>query len=313
MKIDSEPSGALLTQEETWLLGQAPLRKYLNFIGDLGVASMLPTRQELIREWNAAEAYFDELKEREPNIANDLQCLDPDPALAPHIERIMANPNFTNTFNTLPTRIAMVEIPRLLVCQNHVTRSFVEELKARLGPNPDPLTLLRFCLPIDEPQAPVRIRAMGSRRFVFTSSSTDFRYHEPVLLKPGQISGYNSFGDIAGVVGLVIGYSCNFLNALCDDDSGRLMLQNGYHRANALLELGITHAPCVVQTVGSRDELDVVAKEVVSNSPGYYFNSPRPPMLKDFVDPRIRRVVPIKKVSRMIEVNFEVRDYCVED
>lgn len=29
------------------------------------------------------------------------------------------------------------------------------------------------------------------------------------------------------------------MNAICDDDSGRVLLQNGYHRACALLELGV--------------------------------------------------------------------------
>jgi len=77
---------------------------------------------------------------------------------------------------------------------------------------------------------------------------------------------------MAAALGVVVGYSANFMNAVCDDDSGRLLLHNGYHRACALLELGVTHAPCVVQTVTSRDELDLVAKPLVANDPGYFFN-----------------------------------------
>jgi hypothetical protein len=316
MKLDPEPGRADALRhahEETWLLGQAPLRKYLDFVQDLGIEALLPERLALIQEWSAAAAYYDELARREPGIADHPDCRAIEPALAPLVEEVTSSTRYTSTFDSLPTRIAMVELAHLVVCQNHVTRSFVESLKARLGPHPDLAALLRFCLPLDDARAPVQIREVGSKRFVFSSSSTDFRFHESVLLKPQQLSGYASFGEIAGVVGLVVGFSSNFLNAVCDDDSGRLLLHNGYHRACALLELGITHAPCVVQTVTSRDELDIVAKPVVANDPGYFFNGPRPPLLKDFVDPRIRKVLPIKKVSRTIEVNFEVRDYFVED
>jgi hypothetical protein len=314
MKIEHAPTDAIEDmQEETWLLGQAPLRKYLDFVQDFAIESLVAKRSQLVKEWGVAEAYYEELEEREANLADQVACSDTGPALVPLVEEVKRSTRYTSTFDSLPTQIAMVELSKLVVCQNHVTRTFVESLKARLGPDPDPASLLRFCLPLDDGRAPVKIREVGSKRFVFSSNSTDFRFHESVLLTPQQLAGYASFGEVAGVVGLVVGFSSNFLNAIRDDDSGRLLLHNGYHRACALLELGVTHAPCVVQTVSSRDELDIVAKSVVANDPGYFFNSPRPPMLKDFVDPRIRKVLPVKKVSRMIEVNFEVRDYFVED
>jgi hypothetical protein len=314
MKIEHAPTDAMQdVHEETWLLGQAPLRTYLDFVQDFAIESLVAKRAQLVKEWGAAAAYYAELDEREAGLPDQLACSDPGPLLSPLVEEVKRSTRYASTFDSLPTRIAMVELSRLVVCQNHVTRTFVDNLKARLGPNPDPASLLRFCLPLDEGRAPVKIREVGPKRFVFSSNSTDFRFHESVLLTPQQLAGYASFGEIAGVVGLVVGFSSNFLNAICDDDSGRLLLHNGYHRACALLELGITHAPCVIQTVSSRDELDIIAKSVVANDPGYFFNAPRPPLLKDFVDPRLRKVLPVKKVSRMIEVNFEVRDYFVED
>lgn len=317
MKREAELNSAIAAasaapQEELWLLGQAPLRKYLDFADDMGLKGAMPPRPELVREWSAAAAVYEELETSEAGFADAIGRAPLDPALAPLAAELTHNPHYTRTFDTLPTHIEMVEVARMVVCQNHVTRSFVERLKERLGPRPDPATLFRFCLPLENPAAPVQIREVGSKRYVFSSESTDFRFHEPVLLQPQQVSGYDAFGAVSGVVGLVVGFSSNFLNAVCDDDSGRLLLHNGYHRACALLELGITHAPCVIQTVTSRDELDLVAKPLVANDPGYFFNAPRPPLLKDFADPRIRKVLPIRRMSRMIEVNFEVRDFFVE-
>ncbi|HEX9172036.1 MAG TPA: hypothetical protein VF861_05190 [Telluria sp.] len=313
LESNGAPAAVQATEQEMWLLGQAPLRKYLDFVEDLGVGSGAASRVPLVQEWSAAAAYMEELELREAGIADNVECLPLGPALAPLADEIMRSARFTRTFNRLPVRIEMVELAHLLVCQNHVTRSFVDRIKERLGPDPDPVALFNFCLPPEEGQAKVEIRSIGSHRYVFRSDSTDFRFHEPVLLEPQQLAGYDAFGAVAGALGLVVGYSCNFLNAVRDDHSGRLLLHNGYHRTCAMLELGITHAPCVVQTVTSRDELDLVAKPVVANDPGYFFNGPRPPLLKDFADPRLRKVLDVRKVSHVIELSFEVRDYFVED
>jgi hypothetical protein len=301
------------TRRELWLLGQPPLQKILDFVDDLGVDKPGSCRRALIDEWRAANDYCEELVVREAGVADMAECSALEPELAPLVAQLVADARYRRTFDILPTRIAMVELDRLVVCQNHVTYDFVEALKPRLSPNPDPAALFRFCLPLEEPRAPVRIRRVGSQRYVFQCDSTDFRFHESVMLGPHQVSGHEPFGALAGIVGLMVGFSANFLNVIHDDDSNRLLLNNGYHRACALRELGITHVPCVVQTVTRRDELDLTAKSIVSQNPGYYFNSPRPPMLKDFGDPRIRKMVTTKKVVRVIEVSFDVADHLIHE
>jgi hypothetical protein len=306
-------TGNATQQESLWLLGQPPLEKYLSFVKGFSIDGAAGNRFEQVQEWSAANDYCDELKKREAGIADMLDCRPLDPVLEPLAQELMADPRYRHAFDSLPTRIAMVEIGRMVVCQNHVNFSFIEQLKLRLGPSPDPQALFRFCLPLDDCRTPVKIREEGAGRYVFRCDSTDFRFHESIVLRPEQLRGYDSHGTIVGVAGVVLGFSLNFLNAIHDDDNGRLILNNGYHRACALLELGITHAPCVIQTVTRRDELDIVAKPVVAKDPGYFFNGARPPLLKDFADPRIRKLVPIKKVIRTIEVNFEIRDFFMQE
>lgn len=301
------------SSQELWLLGQPPLQKLLDFVEDQGVGELAANPKLLIDEWRAANDYYEELAKREAGIADMIECSAVDRSLEPLVEELMADPRYRRTFDVLPTRVAMVELDRLVVCQNHVTYNFVEDLKLRLGPKPDLGTLFRFCLPLETPRAPVEIRQAGTHRYVFRCDSTDFRFHESVLLRPDQIVGHEAYGALAGVVGLMVGFSSNFLNAICDDDSHRLLLNNGYHRACALRELGITHAPCLIQTVTRRDELDITAKSIVAQNPGYYFNAPRPPLLKDFGDPRIRKMVPIKKVVRMIQVSYEIDDHLIHE
>ena len=94
-------------------------------------------------------------------------------------------------------------------------------------------------------------------------------------------------------------------------DDGRLLLKNGYHRAYAMRDIGITHAPCIVQTVASRDELGIAVNSDVARDLDFYFASARPPILKDFFDPKIRRIHQVYKTLKMIEIEFEVREHDV--
>lgn len=295
--------------EEVWLLGQPPLRDYLDFIREKVIGGATADFAALTDEWRTANDYYHELEESEAGIADQVECRNLDPALAPLAAQVMANPRYRHTFDSLPTCFGMVELDRLVIFQTQVTRQFVDALKSRLGPMPDPEALFHFCLPLGQPDATVKIQRVGSRRYVFKSDSTDFRFHEPVLLRPEQIPDYQSFGPIAGIVGLVIGFGSNFLNVTRSGQ--RLLLNNGYHRACALRELGITHAPCIIQTVTRRDELDIAAKRQVAEDPAFYFKAVRPPLLKDFFDPRIRRILQVPKMLRILEVNFEVQDFMV--
>ena len=304
---DVEPAG----QEEILLLGQPPLRDYLSFTRNMVVGGAAIAPKVLTDEWRAANDYYHELEAREAGLADRIDCRPLDPELKPLAADVMADPRYRCTFDTVPAAFQMVELDGLVVYQKHVTRGFVDSLKQRLGRDPDPERLFRFCMPQGQPETPLKARRVGSKRYVFSSYSMDVRYHEPVLLRPDQIRDYHSFGAIGGVVGLVIGFSANFLNVIGSDN--RLLLHNGYHRACAMRALGITHAPAIVQRVTRRDELDVIGPAAVADNPAFYFRAKRPPLLKDFFDSRIRKVVTVHKLLRMVEVNFEVREFEVPE
>jgi hypothetical protein len=303
------PAGDI--NEEIWLLGQPALSDYLEYVREMTVDGASAGKSALVDEWRTANDYYYELEASEPNIADGVEISELPAALLPLVEELKADPRFRNTFNLVPATFAMVELDRLIVFQKHVTGTFVDKLKGELGPSPSQESLFRFCMPAVKPDNSLRMRQIGSKRFAFSSDSLDLRFHEPVLLKPDQVNGYDSFGAIAGVLGLVVGFSSNFLSAVRSDK--RLVLHNGYHRANALRALGITHAPCIIETVTRLDELGVVAKRRVAEDPAFYFSAERPPLLKDFFDPRIRKVLPTRQIKRVIEMSFDVRDTTAPD
>jgi len=73
-----------------------------------------------------------------------------------------------------------------------------------------------------------------------------------------------------------------------------------------LRDLGITHAPCIIQQVYSREELNVVASTAVNAQPDLFVRHPRPPMLKDYFDPKLRKIIPVIRRLRQVTLKFQV-------
>ena len=298
--------------QELWLLGQPTLARLLEFVRDNVPGGEDMDGRALSAEWRAANEYCRELERTQAGIALDGQHRALDPALAGLAAQVQAHPHFRRNFDTLPTEFRMVELDRLIVDQMHVTLNHVRAVAERLGPDPDAQAVFGLCLPLDEPGAPpVHIQQLGEHRWVLRCPSTDLRFHEARLIGPAQLHGYEAFGAVAGVVALVAGFGCNFLSAV--RVGRRHLLVNGYHRAVALRALGLTHAPCIVQTATCVDELALAAKSRVAERAQFYFESARPPLLRDFFDPKLRRLLPLRPRTRHIELSFEVRDYLVSD
>jgi hypothetical protein len=69
--------------------------------------------------------------------------------------------------------------------------------------------------------------------------------------------------------------------------------------------------PCIVQHASNRDALELVAPSSVRRDYDLYLKHPRPSMLKDYFDPRLRRVMPVRRVLREVRVKFSVSDHYV--
>ncbi len=292
---------------ELRLLGQPSLQDHLSFVRRDVVDGASISAADAASRWREANDYYHTLEEREAGIADDIDVYDPDPSLAPLIAQTKADPRYGFTFDTFPTKIAMVELDRLVIYQTHVMQAYAASLILRLDQPENLLALYRFCQPPAGSSAAVDVQEIGRRRYVFSSPSTDLRQHEPVLFQPDQVSGHRTFGPVSAYVGLPVGFGSNFFTGIAYGD--RVLLHNGYHRAYAMRARGITHAPCIIQTVTRREEIEVAAKRDVADDPAFYFASMRPPLLKDFFDPRISALFEVHRTKKMIEVTFEIKDF----
>lgn len=293
------------------LLGQPHLEDYIDFVQEKTVDGATANVRALADEWRTANDYYYKLEQKEAGIADEVETLELDPALAPLVEALRSDPRFIADFDALPTTIELVELDRLIVCQQSVSLDFVEDLRARLPQNPSPEQLFRFCQPLERVEAPVEIRKLDENRYQFVSESSDFRPHDLALLRADQVTGLASHDPVSAVLALAVGFGSNILHAIRVDD--RLILHNGYHRAYALRDFGLTHAVCVVQEVTRRDELKLVGADLVVEAPEFYCRAARPPLLKDFFDPKIRKLLNVRKMSRLIEVKLDVREFQIVD
>lgn len=298
-------------QREIWLLGQPSLEDFLDYVRKAVIGGKEMPQRPLVEAWRAANDVYAALEEEEAGLADEIECHPLPEGMRPLADTLSATDSFRRTFDRMPTRFGMVELDKIVVSQRRVTEQFIDRLAARLTPRADEAELFRFCQPLERTDPPVRMRRLSGQRFLFTSDSNDLRFHEAALLQADQISGHAAYGPVHAVLALVVGYGSNFLSVIRSED--RMVLHNGYHRAVALRAAGVTHAPCIIQDVTRRDELDLTAASAVSGDPAFYFRAARPPLLKDFFDPRIRTVLQTRRAERFVEVSFDVRDYTVYD
>jgi hypothetical protein len=306
-RLEREPSNLAnqdAANETLYLIGRPTLKQFLRFAKNHAVDP--PGAGTLTDEWEAANEVFRALEKQEVGAADNppITKLEVNSRNEALLAEFLKDPLVQNGFNTVPTEVALVELDRLVVYQHHIDLTYGRLLERELGPSPGEEQIFRTALLHDHPQPPVKWARVHKDKFVFMSPSNDMRFLGTMKLRGDNITDYPPPGNLAGVVGLAVGFGSNFLNALYAEN--RLILNNGSHRAYVLRKLGVTHAPCIIQHVSSRDKLDVVAGSEVMDNFDYYLKHPRPSMLKDYFNPKLHKVMPVRRRLRQITVKFEV-------
>lgn len=292
--------------ESLYLIGRPTLRQFLRFVRRQAVKR--PPEGELIDEWHAAAAVARTLEEEEAGAADHavVEKIEVNGATEALLTEFLKDPLVRHGFNSVPTEVAFVNLDQLVVHQHHIDLTYVGVLHRALGPRPDETQIFRAALLHEHPPAPVKWSKTHGNKFVFISSSNDLRFLGPMELAARHLRGCRLPGNLQGIIGLPVGFGSNFLNAIRAE--GRLILNNGSHRAYALRALGVTRVPCIVQHVATRAALDVTAASAVTDRPDYYLHHPRPPMLKDYFNPKLRKVLPVHRRLRQITVSYEVEE-----
>ena len=135
-----------------------------------------------------------------------------------------------------------------------------------------------------------------------SSPSSDLRFLEAMALGDDLVAKLALGGRAVTAIALVMGFGSNLINAVRVNN--RLVLNNGSHRAYALLKLGYTKVPCVVQQVTRQEELPLVLGQLPQQWLPQLLASPRPPMLRDLLNDDLTTVISMPAQKRVVTLQW---------
>lgn len=297
--------GAAVTPDETLcLLGATRLADFITFVRERTVGGRERDKGELADLWRQAAKAFEVLQTTEAGIADASPVKSLSGALQSHVKKLAKLGHFQRTFSTVPVAFGMVELDKLVVYQQHIMTSAVAKMTDTLKAPLSDTALADLCLPLNAADAGFKVALEEDGRFIFVSDSHDARFQGAQLVKPSDIKGLKVNGHSQAVVALSFGFTTNVLNVV--RYGKRMVLNNGYHRAFALRQMGVTHAPCLIQVCAHWEDVGLVgSSEMMDNGP-VYFSSTRPPLLKDYANPDLVQTFPAKRLRKEIRLSYEV-------
>ena len=285
-------------------MGPRHLSEHLRFLEDHARDREVPDLGAAAAFWRSAMDHYALLQQSEAGIADAVEVRPLPSSMQPHVNRLIGSPAMRDSFATVPVAFGMVDLDRLIISQYSLTHSIVDELRTAAPPKPSGEALASLCLPLDAERPACRTLIRDPREFVFASAAHDLRLLSAQLIDPRSVAGLRCDGHPAAVIAVSVGFSINLLNVV--RFGNRLVLNNGHHRAYALRAMGLTRLPCVIQVCGSREELREAASPEIVDNDDLYFDSPRPPMLRDFDNPELARRVDTQAMQRIVRLRFDV-------
>jgi hypothetical protein len=290
------------TVEQIFLNGRPPMPEFLGFVTAMTVEGATADLSSLASSWRLANDRVRELEVEEAGHADDV-AVEPLPEpLEALASAALAHPIVQHTYALMPISIGMVPLDSVVVHQKKINLAQVDRIKTLLGDEPTLEEIFRVCFPLNRSLDPPFGAQQGGNGWTFVSPSDDFRFLGSKLLPPDAVVGADFNGVPTAVMVMAVGYGSNVLSVARIDR--RLILQNGSHRAYALRDLGVSYVPCLIQEISRRDELDVLGIDELNVRPAAYLDDPRPPLLKDYFDERLRIVARTPVLHRHVQVAF---------
>jgi hypothetical protein len=296
------------SDEELHLMGATRLGEFLQFVRQRAIGGQQRNECDVADLWRAAAKHYQGLETTQADVANKPKVLPIPASMQAHIQRLTAQTSFSATFSTVPIALGMVPLAQLVCSQFDLTASTLEALKKRIPKNLTPVKLAELCLPLIPAHGQCVLGRETNGEYVFHSDSHDLRSFTAQLVPVTHIAGYHPRGHAQAAMVIGVGFSTNVLNVVRYAD--RLVLNNGYHRAVALLAQGYTHAPCVIQVCSLGDDVGQCAMREINQNHSLYFTQARPPLVRDYLEPLLTSQWPVNPVRRQvtIKISYESKD-----
>jgi hypothetical protein len=302
--IPAPPRPQEPAEELMCLMGATRLADFINFVRERTVGGRGLDRAELADRWRDASDVYDELETSEAGAADKPRALPLSALLQAHVDELVQLPGFQSTFSSVPVAFGMVELDKLVVYQHHLMLSSVDKMVTQMPRPVSDEVMAGLCLPLTAADASFKLAHEDGKKFVFVSDTHDTRFLGARLVQASDIKGFAVNGHAQAVIALGVGFTTNVLNVV--RYGGRMVLNNGYHRAWALRQLGVSHAPCLIQVCRHWEDVGLAGNREIYENGEVYFSSARPPMLRDFGNPALTRIFPARRLRREIRISYEV-------
>ena len=297
--------GPQTTTEERFLLGPRHLEEWLDEVAALGLSGNVPDRSSLTELWRAGQAEYARLAVDEAGVANGAEIRPLPKSMAKHMARLVELEGVRRTFDTVPVAFGLVPLDAIILSQYSMTQAVVDRIAATHPAPISPKRLVELCLPLEAPAADFRLAGRTDQEFTFIADAHDMRFLDAQVIEPVNVQQAPLMGHPQAVVALSVGFSANLLNTV--RYNGRIVLNNGHHRALALRAMGLTHAPCLIQPCASMEDLQEAASSEILRHADLYFESPRPPLLRDFDNPLLAHRFAAPRMRRVVTIKIDVQ------
>ncbi len=301
-----------MIDEHLFLAGRPPMLEYLAVMAAQNAGAAIPPA-DIAEQWRIANDLVQTLQQQEAGAADKHIATQLSPAQQAHADALVASAVFQRTHALVPAVIARIELDRLVITQKHINLAYVNALKTELADAPNEARITELCLPLAARVTDVHASRVAADAVVFSSRSADLRVLDQQLFSADVLQGFQPNGHCTDLFGVTVGTGINCLSAV--HINGRMVLTNGSHRAYALRDLGVTHAPCVIHNIRKQDELALVGTPELLDQLDALVSEPRPAMLRDYFNPALVTRLPVLRKQRQIKLTYslEVIDVPVTD
>ena len=108
------------TDDHVFLLGRPPIGELLGFIRNMALDGQNADQGALAQEWRTANDHLKAVEATEAGIADNPPELPLPVAMQPLADRALADPMYQVAYQFVPTRVALVELDRLVVFQKFI-------------------------------------------------------------------------------------------------------------------------------------------------------------------------------------------------
>jgi len=274
-------------------------RRLISFIKNSCTEQEIDKLGTTYEEWERASEIFHEIEEEEKGIADNCQVTEIKSHL---IEAIKNNPMIRLTFSNEEVEFKMVDIQNVITTQTEIVLDYIDELQSDLPKLSDDEKLLKFCL-IPEKKVPrPKITRKDSKTCYFSSPSRDFRFLGGFLrtnISRQELVDTKIGGFPTNAITLFVGYGSFCMTA--SQVNGRIILQNGFHRAYALQKNGFKKIPMLIMK-RTESEFPDKLREFKKD---YLLHHPRPILMKDFLNDDLIREFKQKETRTILKLSWE--------